>query len=188
MSQSQVRPEIGYTFANGLRTTLRQDPDIIMVGEIRDFDTASISIQAALTGHMVFSTLHTNNAIGVIPRLIDMGVESFLLPPALNLAAAQRLVGRLCSECKKEIVITPAIEEMIKSEIAKMPESVRGTIKSPFKLYESKGCKVCGMKGVKGRVAISEVISMTKALEEIVVKSPSDNKIKGRLRCVANFW
>lgn len=178
VNQSQVKPEINYTFASGLRHVLRQDPDAIMVGEIRDSETAELAVHAALTGHIVLSTLHTNNAIGVIPRLIDMGVESFLLPPALNLAAAQRLIGRLCSECKKETAVTPAIERMIMKEVSNLPDAVKVEIKKPFKLYEAQGCKACGMKGIKGRIAVFEMISMTKELESVVVKSPSENSIR----------
>lgn len=178
VAQSQIKPEIGYTFASGLRHILRQDPDVIMVGEIRDSETAKLAVHAALTGHIVLSTLHTNNAVGVIPRLVDMDVEQFLLPPSLNLAIAQRLVRRLCTECRKEIKPSPAIEEMIKHEIEGMPDETKKEIKKPFKIYEAPGCKAC-ISGTKGRIAIFEVISMTKQLEEIVVKSFTENSILG---------
>ena len=117
LNQSQVRPEIGYDFASGLRQIVRQDPDVIMVGEIRDTETAKLAVEAALTGQIVISTLHTNNAVGVIPRLIDMGVEGFLLPTALNLMLSQRLVRRLCDSCKKADSATPDIQKLIKNEL-----------------------------------------------------------------------
>ena len=117
MSQSQVVPEIGYTFASGLRSILRQDPDVIMVGEIRDKETAQLAIQAALTGHLVFSTLHTNNSIGVIPRLIDMGVDPFLIAPTLILAAAQRLVRVICPDAGTPIPVEGSIKMMLKNNL-----------------------------------------------------------------------
>lgn len=176
VAQSQIKPEIGYTFASGLRHILRQDPDVIMVGEIRDSETAKLAVHAALTGHIVLSTLHTNNAVGVIPRLIDMGVEPFLLPPSLNLMIAQRLVRRLCVECRKEIEPSPAIEEMIRNEIDGMSADIKKEIKKPFRVYEAPGCKAC-ISGTKGRIAIFEIINMTKPLEEIVVKSFTENNV-----------
>src|SRR4030043_922255 len=129
VNQSQIRPEINFTFATGLRSILRQDPDIIMVGWIRDSETAGLAVHAALTGHIMLSTLHTNNAVGVIPRLIDMGVSSFLIPSALNLSMSQRLVRRLCPECKKQIVPPPKVSEMIKREFERMSPQARAEIK-----------------------------------------------------------
>lgn len=119
LNQSQVKPEIGYDFASGLRQILRQDPDVIMVGEIRDEETAGLAVHAALTGHIVLSTLHTNNALGVIPRLIDMKVEPFLIPSSLNLMAAQRLVPRLCQKCRKPVEPPAEIKEIIKKKQVK---------------------------------------------------------------------
>ena len=119
MSQSQVRPEIGYTFANGLRTTLRQDPDVIMVGEIRDKETAALAIQAALTGHLVLSTIHTNNAVGVIPRLIDMDIDPYLIPPTLILAMAQRLVRKICPDSQKEIPVEGSMKVMLEQQFGR---------------------------------------------------------------------
>ena len=171
VAQSQIKLEIGYSFATGLRHILRQDPDVIMVGEIRDSETAKLAVHAALTGHIVLSTLHTNNAIGVIPRLLDMDIEPFLLPPSLNLMIAQRLVRRLCMECREEIKPSPAIEEMIQSEVDGMPDNIKKEIKKPFKIYKASGCKSC-ISGTKGRIAIFEAIDMTKPLEEIIVGLP----------------
>ena len=122
VSQSQVRPEIGYSFADGLRTSLRQDPDVIMVREIRDKETAQLAIQAALTGHLVLSTIHTNNAAGVIPRLIDMGVDPFLIAPTLQLALAQRLVRRICPGTGREKMIEGSIKVLIDKEFSDLPE------------------------------------------------------------------
>lgn len=182
VSQSQIKPEIGYTFASGLRHILRQDPDVIMVGEIRDEETADLAIHAALTGHILLSTLHTNNAVGVIPRLIDMGVDSFLLPPTLNLAIAQRLVRRLCPECRKEVVASPEATEIIEEELAKIKAAGRGEglekWEKPFKIYRAQGCKHCNGKGTKGRIALFEVLSMTSELEDAVNKGATELTIK----------
>ncbi|MEK7160677.1 MAG: ATPase, T2SS/T4P/T4SS family, partial [Patescibacteria group bacterium] len=182
VSQSQIRPEIHYTFASGLRSILRQDPDIIMVGEIRDTETAELATHAALTGHIVLSTLHTNNAIGVIPRLSDMGVSNFLLPSALTLAMSQRLVRRLCVECKKEIVPPPKVAEVIKQEIAAFPVAARSRFKDiDFdhpKVWLAPGCKFCAHKGTKDRIAIFESLAMTPQLEKIIVGGTTEGKIK----------
>jgi type IV pilus assembly protein PilB len=181
ISQSQIKPEIGYTFASGLRSILRQDPDIIMVGEIRDEETADLATHSALTGHIVLSTLHTNNAIGVIPRLVDMGVSGFLLPSAVIIAMAQRLVRRLCSDCKREADISPKVRELIEKEIAGMPEQTKKDyqelLSRGIKIYESPGCKVCAGKGTKGRIAIYEALYMTPQLERIIIEAPTESKI-----------
>ncbi|KKR03949.1 MAG: Type IV pilus assembly protein PilB [Parcubacteria group bacterium GW2011_GWF2_39_13b] len=179
VNQSQIKPEINYTFASGLRSILRQDPDIIMVGEIRDSETAGLAVHAALTGHILLSTLHTNNAVGVIPRLVDMGVESFLVPSSLNLSIAQRLVRRLCDDCKKEIKIEAKVLAAIDKELENLPEKVFKDLKisKPYKIFNSPGCKFCSNKGTKGRIAIYEVLSMTKELEKIVIDGPTEQKI-----------
>ncbi len=151
INQSQIRPEIGYNFASGLRHILRQDPDIIMVGEIRDEETAGLAIHAALTGHILLSTLHTNNAIGVIPRLVDMGIGAFLLPTSLNLAIAQRLTRRLCEHCKKEVTAPSQASEIIEEELAELSPARKKEFpwRKPFKVYRATGCKFCGGKGTK---------------------------------------
>jgi len=181
VSQSQVKPEIHYTFASGLRSILRQDPDIIMVGEIRDSETAELATHAALTGHIVLSTLHTNNAVGVIPRLIDMGVSSFLIPSALNLSMSQRLVRRLCPECKKQVSPPPKISEMMKREFERISPAAKKEIKDvnldDIKIWEAPGCKFCGKKGTKGRIAIMEALTMTPQLEEMIISGPNETKI-----------
>ena len=181
INQSQIRPEIDYSFASGLRHILRQDPDIIMVGEIRDEETASLAIHASLTGHILLSTLHTNDASGVVPRLIDLNINSFLLPNALNLSIAQRLVRRLCDKCKEEIEAPPEISEVIEKEIEKLSIERKKEFewKRPFKIYKKKGCSLCGNKGVKGRIAIYEIIIMTPQLEKIIInKELSDASLK----------
>lgn len=171
INQSQVRPEIGYTFASGLRQILRQDPDVMMVGEIRDTETADLSVHSALTGHIVLSTLHTNNAVGVVPRLIDMGVDAFLLPSVLNLMVSQRLVGRLCQDCKEQVSVSEKVAEIIKKEVG----SIRP---GPYKVCKSKGCKACGGKMFKGRVGLFEILKMTPQLADVINKQPTENKIQ----------
>jgi type IV pilus assembly protein PilB len=184
INQSQIKPEIGYDFATGLTQVLRQDPDIIMVGEIRDKETAELAVHAALTGHLVLSTLHTNNALGVIPRLIDLGVPPFLIPYSLSIAIAQRLVRRLCDKCKREVNPAKEIKDLILEEIEKLPDEEKKKIKiSPnFKIYEPLGCDECHYTGFSGRIGIFEVLEMTKNLEEIILKEPSEVKITEEAR------
>ncbi|PIY59480.1 hypothetical protein COY96_01625, partial [Candidatus Wolfebacteria bacterium CG_4_10_14_0_8_um_filter_37_11] len=177
LNQSQVRPEIGYDFASGLRQILRQDPDVIMVGEIRDNETAALAIHSALTGHIVLSTLHTNNAVGVVPRLIDMKVEPFLLPSSLNLMVGQCLITRLCQQCKQAEDVSSEIADIIRRELAKMPHEMVVNIKAPFKNYRSPGCPACKNKGISGRVALFEVMEMTPELRKIISEDPDEPKI-----------
>ncbi len=177
LNQSQVKPEIGYDFASGLRQILRQDPDVIMVGEIRDNETAALAIHSALTGHIVLSTLHTNNAVGVVPRLIDMKVESFLLPSSLNLMVGQRLIPRLCQQCKKVEDVSSEVADIIRRELAKMPHEMVVNVKAPFKSYRSPGCPACKNKGISGRVALFEVMEMTPELRNIISEDPDEPKI-----------
>ncbi|MGM0482787.1 MAG: GspE/PulE family protein [Patescibacteria group bacterium] len=177
ISQSQVRSDIGYTFANGLRTILRQDPDIIMVGEIRDKETAQLAIQAALTGHLVFSTIHTNNAIGVIPRLIDMGVDPYLIAPTLVAAVAQRLVRNLCQDAAIEVPVEGSIKEMIDNQFSDLPEEYRKDIVIPDKVYKA-GSSSESPTGVKGRSAAVEILEMDRELERIVLNEPTETKIQ----------
>lgn len=179
LNQSQVRPEIGYDFAAGLRQILRQDPDVIMVGEIRDNETASLAVHASLTGHIVLSTLHTNNSIGVIPRLIDMKVEPFLIPSAVNLMVSQRLVVQLCPNCKKAESASEKISDIIKGEIDKLAPSIKSELKisEPYKIFHAPGCNVCKNKGILGRIAIFEVLKMTPGLQGVVSSGPTEIKI-----------
>ncbi len=173
VSQSQVRPEIGYTFENGLRTTLRQDPDIIMVGEIRDKETAQLAIQAALTGHLVFSTIHTNNAVGVIPRLIDMGVDPYLIAPTLVLAIAQRLVRALCPGAGKPVPVDGSIKIMLEKQFADLPEKFRKEIEFGNEFYEISPTEDCPT-GTRGRYAVMEVLEMDDDIEQIILRSGTE--------------
>ena len=173
INQSQVRPEIGYDFAEGLRHILRQDPDVIMVGEIRDKETAQLAIHAALTGHLVFSTLHTNTAVGVVPRLIDMGVDPYLIAPTLIMAIGQRLVRTLCDDSKEEVLVEGKIKEAIMQEVNTMPESIKRNIKIPKVIYKPKISGTCP-KGSRGRMAIFEVLEVTKPLEKLILEKPSE--------------
>jgi len=159
INQSQVKPEIGYTFATGLRSILRQDPDIIMVGEIRDKETAELAVHAALTGHVVFSTLHTNDSLGAIPRLIDMGVEPFLIASSLRVVAAQRLVRRICQFCKEEIKPLEALAKKIEKTLSEIAADQKKEVdvSGGVKIFKGKGCPKCGGSGMKGRIGIYEV-------------------------------
>lgn len=177
INQSQVRPEIGYDFASGLRQILRQDPDVIMVGEIRDNETAGLAIHAALTGHVVLSTLHTNNAAGVIPRLIDMKVEPFLLPSALNVVMSQRLVSLLCKDCKAAEVAPDPVQEIIKRALADIPNNLKEKFEKPYKIFHAPGCNKCRGRGVVGRMALYEAMAMTKEMELIVADNPTNQNI-----------
>ena len=176
VNQSQVRPEIGYDFANGLRTILRQDPDIIMVGEIRDKETAAMAIHAALTGHLVLSTLHTNNAAGVVPRLVDMGVDPYLIAPTLLMVIGQRLVRRLCPDSRKEKILEGAFKEIAQNELKNIPDEARKKITSFDKIYEGVSSPACPM-GSKGRMGIFEVMRRTPDLERIILTKPSEQDI-----------
>ncbi|MDI6591443.1 MAG: GspE/PulE family protein [Patescibacteria group bacterium] len=179
VNQSQVRPEIGYDFATGLRYILRQDPNIIMVGEIRDEETAALATHAALTGHIVLSTIHTSNTLGVTPRLIDLGIHPFLIPPTLSVALAQRLVRTLCPDCKQKKEPKPKIKEMILKELESLPLSAKKdfSISKEFYIYEPKGCRKCNFEGYSGRIALFEVLAMTDELSDIILKEPSETRI-----------
>lgn len=179
LNQSQIKPEIGYDFAPALRWILRQDPDIIMVGEIRDQETATLVVHASLTGHLVLSTLHTSNVIGVIPRLIDLGIPSFLIPSTLKVALNQRLIRKLCPNCRIEKKLLPAIQKIILEEINSFPPAIKKDFKIPdtIKIYETKGCKKCNFKGYSGRIGVFEILEMTDNLAEII-KDPTDVKLR----------
>lgn len=176
ITQSQVRPEIGYTFATGLRTTLRQDPDIIMVGEIRDKETAQLAIQAALTGHLVFSTLHTNNAIGAIPRLVDMGVDPYLIAPTLVLSIAQRLVRTICPGGTKAIADEGATEAMVSKEFEDLPSSFKKQLDLSRPFHEAVPTQECST-GMRGRTAVFEVFSVDKEVERAILTEPTEPRL-----------
>jgi type IV pilus assembly protein PilB len=177
INQSQVHPEIGYDFASGLRQILRQDPDVIMVGEIRDNETAGLAVQAALTGHIVLSTLHTNNSAGVIPRLMDMKVEPFLLPVSLNLMIAQRLIGVLCPDCKTAEAASPEVQKIITKALTDLSEDITSQFKEPYQIYHAKGCATCKGHGIVGRTGIFEAFKMTPALETVIAEGATTQKI-----------
>jgi len=179
VNQSQVKPEIGYDFATGLRQILRQDPNIIMVGEIRDEETASLVINAALTGHIVLSTLHTNSSIGVIPRLMDMGVRQFLIPSTLRIVISQKLIRTLCPYCKIKTRPSERIKNYIASNIKNIPASVKGELKIPEPLFihKGKGCDKCNFTGYSGRTGLFEVLSMSDELADLIQKNPLESLI-----------
>jgi len=178
VNQAQIRPEIGLTFASGLRSILRQDPNIIMVGEIRDRETSELAVNSALTGHLVFSTLHTNSAVGAIPRLIDMGIEPFLLTASLNLLVAQRLVRRICDKCKVQIKPNAEVEKTVRDALATVdPSEMEDLNMKEIMVYAARGCPACGNSGFKGRIGIYEVLPITKAIQNYINERQPANKI-----------
>lgn len=184
ITQTQVDKKKGYTFLEGLRAALRQDPDVIMVGEIRDADTAKIAIEAALTGHMVFSTLHTNNAAGVVPRLIDLGVNPKIMASALSVSMAQRLVRKLCVNCKKEVKPNPEQEKELRAVLKKAEAEKKDlsfykiSSDQEIKIWEPVGCTECNFIGYKGQIGVFEVILTDEAIEKIIPENPSEREIK----------
>lgn len=186
INQTQVQPKIGLTFSNGLRALVRQDPDIIMVGEIRDEETAGLAVNAALTGHLVLSTLHTNSAAGAVPRLMDMGVEPFLIASTTNLMLAQRLVRKLCQDCRKETPIEKSVIDSIEAVTALEPllatlkrEGVvkEGDTWETLKIYMPVGCKKCH-DGYKGRLGIYEIIELTPDIQKVITGDVTSNEIE----------
>ena len=171
VNQSQIDHSKKYDFAKGLRSILRQDPDIIMVGEIRDKETAEVAIQAALTGHLVLSTIHTNDAAGAVPRFIAMGVKPFLLAPALNAIMAQRLVRRICEGCKEKVDLDQQTQERIKNILGAIPEKsgYKVDLNKEMTFYKGKGCDKCHNLGYKGRIGIYEIFIMNKEIEKIII-------------------
>ncbi len=178
VNQSQINADIGLTFASGLRSILRQDPNIVMVGEVRDKETAEIAVHAALTGHLLFSTLHTNNSIGAMPRLVDMGIEPFLLVASINLVMAQRLVRKICPDCKQEIPVTKSMEDMIREQMVGIPDDYfEGLDKNVIKAYKGAGCEKCGHTGYVGRFGIFEVLPVVPEIQDLVMGKASAHKI-----------
>ncbi len=172
INQSQVKPDIGYTFASGIRSVVRQDPNIIMVGEVRDNETAGLATQAALTGHIVLSTMHTNDALGAIPRLIDMGIEPFLIASSVNLVMAQRLVRKICEYCREPFEISPTVEQDIAKELTGVTDinldQYRDTGTGRLKFYHGRGCARCNREGYRGRMSIFEIIEVTDQMKGII--------------------
>jgi type IV pilus assembly protein PilB len=174
INQVQINPAVGLTFASGLRSFLRQDPNIILVGEIRDGETADLAIQAALTGHLVFSTLHTSSASGALPRLIDLGAENFLLASTMNAVLGQRIVRKICSHCKTEYTPPPQIVNEVKLILGKLfPQE-----KMEVKLYKGKGCAECGNSGYQGRVGIFETLSVTEKISSLILEKADSGTIE----------
>jgi type II secretory ATPase GspE/PulE/Tfp pilus assembly ATPase PilB-like protein len=172
INQSQVDPSHDYTFAKGLRSILRQDPDICMVGEIRDLETAEIAIQAALTGHLMLSTIHTNSASGAIPRFMSMGVKPFLLAPALNAIIGQRLVRRICEHCIEEETLDAEKMERVMKLLNTLPEAEKSKVDlNNLKFYKGAGCPKCSGLGYKGRIGIYEIFTMNKEIEQIILSA-----------------
>ena len=176
INQSQMMPEIGYTFASGLRSILRQDPDIIMVGEIRDKETAQLAIQAALTGHLVISTLHTNDAIGAVPRLVDMGVDPYLIAPTLIVSIAQRLARLTCPSSRKLVPIDPGVVKQIEEQMKDLPAEFKKDISSKKEMYETVPSGECP-SGTRGRIAVFEMFKIDKEMQSVILKDPTNGAI-----------
>lgn len=175
INQVQINVQAGLTFANGLRSFLRQDPNIILVGEIRDQETTNLAIQAALTGHLVFSTLHTNDAATAIPRLIDLGAEPFLVASVLAATVGQRIMRKICPSCKESYQPTKEIEDSVKHTLGPLlPEKMAS---GPLTFYRGKGCDDCGQSGYFGRVGIFEVILADQSMSQLIMKNATADEI-----------
>jgi type II secretory ATPase GspE/PulE/Tfp pilus assembly ATPase PilB-like protein len=174
VNQVQINPAVGLTFATGLRAFLRQDPNVILVGEIRDSETTELAIQAALTGHLVFSTLHTSNAAGALPRLKDLGAESFLLASTMNAILGQRIVRKICNSCKVEYVPPQQILEEMKSVLGVLYPAD----KKEIKLYKGQGCELCGDSGYLGRMGIFETLPVTDKIANLVLQNSDSGTIE----------
>jgi type IV pilus assembly protein PilB len=181
MNQSQVKPEIGFDFSDGLRSILRQDPDVIMVGEIRDKETAKLAIQAALTGHLVFATLHTNNSIGVVPRLVDMGVDPYLIAPTLIMAMAQRLVRKLVPNTGKAVPVEGGVAEMISREFSDLPAEYLDKLPITSTIYEPQKSDL-SESGLRGRMPVFEMFTVDKEIEKIILTKPTEQDIYDYVR------
>lgn len=182
ISQTQVNEEANYTFANGLRSVLRQDPDVVLVGEIRDKDTAETALNAALTGHLVFSTLHTNDAIGAIPRFLNLGAQPQILAPGLRLVIAQRLVRVLCPACKEKVSLSETLHEKIKNFIAELPETLDKKEYAKPEVYKAIGCNECQGIGYRGRQSIFELFVITVEIQKLIYQNPTDFDLKDAAR------
>ncbi|KKR82866.1 MAG: hypothetical protein UU28_C0005G0025 [Parcubacteria group bacterium GW2011_GWD2_40_9] len=168
INQTQVNTKSGVTFANGLRSLLRQNPDIIMIGEIRDSETVDIAVHASLTGHLVLSSLHTNDAPGALPRLIDMGAAPFLLSSTINMVISQRLVRKICSSCIESYSITADVKKMISSQLALTGHD--GKKGMPERFFRGKGCKICNLTGFHGQIGIFEVFKISEGIRDLMLK------------------
>lgn len=181
ISQTQVSPSKGYTFASGLKSIVRQDPDVILVGEIRDLETAEIALQSALTGHLVFSTLHTNDAAGTVARLVSLGANPANIGPAVNLAVAQRLIRKICSQCRELKKISPEDLKKIKNGLSNISKKMNiPKIDENLKIPTVKGCKYCNNTGYRGRVGIFEAFLVDDEMENFIVKNPSIAELRAK--------
>ena len=171
--------EKGYDFANGLRSIVRQDPDVILVGEIRDLETAETAMHASLTGHLVFSTLHTNNAAGTVPRLLDIGVKSSIIAPAINVSMAQRLVRKLCTHCRVPVALDDIQKSKIKEKLSAFPQGTPLPDQNAWFLFSASpsGCPECNFFGYKGRVGIYEIVLIDENVERLILRDPSEYEI-----------
>lgn len=176
VNQVQINPAVGLTFASGLRSFLRQDPNIILVGEIRDKETTDLALQAALTGHLVFSTLHTSNASGALPRLIDLGAENFLLASTMNAIVGQRIVRKICPHCHEKFTPSPSLVLEIKRVLGKLYSEKN----EPLQLFKGKGCEECGQSGYLGRIGIYEVLPITARIGQLVLEHPDSTTIENQ--------
>jgi general secretion pathway protein E len=177
VNQVQINPAVGLTFASGLKSFLRQDPNVILVGEIRDKETADLAIQASLTGHLVFSTLHTNNAAGSLPRMLDMGAEPYLLTSSMTAVMAQRVARKIHDECRESYTPDPKIIEEIKKVLGPLfPENSDG------KLFKGKGCASCGNTGYYGRVGVFEVLPITDSISKMILERSPASEIEKKAR------
>ncbi len=179
VSQTQISPESNYTFANGLKSILRQDPDIVMVGEIRDLETAEIAVQAAFTGHQVLSTIHTNDATGSIPRMLQMGLKGYLIADSLLIAIGQRLVRKLCVFCKHKVLLDDNQKAMVAEELAKLPPNYMSTLPPKLEFFGSSGCAKCNNLGYKGRVGVYEILEMSDPIR-VLLSDPNISLVQVR--------
>lgn len=192
ISQTQVAPERGYTFADGLKSIVRQDPDVILVGEIRDLETAKIALQAALTGHLVLSTLHTNDAAGTIPRLVDLGADASSIAPALKMAVAQRLVRKICKKCS--VLEKPTADELseIKRGLKNLPKSIKIPDLEKVKIAKVKegGCEACNFTGYKGRLGLFEAFLVDSDMEKFILTNPPVSSVREKAikKGMATMW
>jgi type II secretory ATPase GspE/PulE/Tfp pilus assembly ATPase PilB-like protein len=185
VSQTQIDASAGYTFGSGLRSILRQDPDVVMVGEIRDLETAETAVQASFTGHQVLSTIHTNDATGAIPRLMQMGLQGYLIADALSIAIGQRLIRKLCDNCKIKQLLEPTDQKMVLDEIKKLLPETKETLPKKLEFYQAQGCKICSGLGYKGRVGCYEVLEMSDSIR-VLLSNPNISLVEIRNTARAN--
>jgi type II secretory ATPase GspE/PulE/Tfp pilus assembly ATPase PilB-like protein len=178
IQQTPIDHRVDFSFVKALRAVLRQDPDVVMVGEVRDPETAETSLQAALTGHIVLTTLHTNDAAGAVPRLLTMGVKPYIIAPAVNAIIAQRLVRRLCPNCMKNAELDESTMQKVKEVLSQIPANAEVKVPEKLQFYASSGCDQCAGLGYKGRVGVYEVMEVTDKMRELILAEPSGIAMK----------